>query len=87
MDKMEQFLTEFSINIGHFCATDTHELENEVHKCASQYCEYIDPEVLKLVNHSVNEAYFRALSTMELALKKTFGYDPEVVKVEAEKEE
>ena len=82
-----QFLTDLSINIGHFSITEEHKLENEVKKCASQYCEYIDPEVLKLVNHSVNEAYFRALSTMELALKKTFGYDPEVVKVEAEKEE
>lgn len=77
MNKMEQFLTEFSINIGHFSVTDTHELENEVKKCASQYCENIDPEVLKLVTHSVNEAYMRALSTIESALKKTLGYDPE----------
>ena len=77
MDKMEQFLTEFSINLGHFSVTEAHKLENEVKKCASQYGEYIDPVVLKLVNHSVNEAYFRALSTMEAALKKTLGYDPE----------
>ena len=77
MDIMEQFLTEFSINLGHFSVTDTHKLENEVKKCASQYCENIDPEVLKLVTRSVNEAYMRALSTIESALKKTLGYDPE----------
>lgn len=78
MDKIvDQFLTEFSINLGHFSETGTYELENEIKKCASQYCENIDPEVLKLVTHSVNEAYLRALSTIESALKKTLGYDPE----------
>jgi len=74
---VHDFLTDLTINIGKHSDVQSIDLEEQVRKCAIEYCSSIDADTLRLVLYSSNEAYFRALKTFEKALHSTLIGDDE----------
>ena len=66
-----KFLEDLTINIGEHSEEYCINLENEIRKCAAEYCSGIDDDTLRFVLYSSKSAYFFALKTFEEALRRT----------------